>query len=70
MPLVQISLREGRSENQKRRVIRRVTDALVEEAGARRERVTVLIYDVPATDWGHGGTTLADQSAEQPDAVQ
>lgn len=69
MPLVQISLREGRSENQKRRLIQRVTDALIEEAGARRERVTVVIYDVPATAWGHAGTTLADESAERPNAV-
>lgn len=70
MPLVQITLREGRSENQKRRLIQRVTDALVEEAGAQRERVTVVIYNVPATDWGHGGTTLADGSAQHPDAVR
>lgn len=70
MPLVQISLREGRSENQKRRVIQRVTDALIEEAGARRERITVVIYDVPATDWGQAGTTLADESAGQPDATR
>lgn len=54
---------------QKRRVIQRVTDALVEEADARRERVTVVIYDVPAHDWGHAGATLADEAAERADAA-
>lgn len=68
MPLVQISLREGRSVDQKRRLIQRVTDVLVEEAGARRERVTVVIHDVPPHDWGHAGTPLADEVPERADA--
>lgn len=68
MPLVQISLREGRSVEQKRRLIKRVTDVLVEEAGARRERVTVVIQDVPAHDWGHAGAPLADEVPERADA--
>jgi 4-oxalocrotonate tautomerase len=63
MPLVQISMRKGRTQEQKRRLIQRVTDALVEEAGARPERVTVIIQDVAPEDWATGGTTLADEVA-------
>jgi 4-oxalocrotonate tautomerase family enzyme len=36
MPLVQITMLEGRTVDQKRKLAKRITDALVEEAGARR----------------------------------
>jgi 4-oxalocrotonate tautomerase len=65
MPLVQISWRQGRSEEQKRRVIRRVTEALVEEGGARPERVTVVLYDVPPDSWATGGRTLAEEAQQE-----
>ena len=39
MPLVQITMLQGRTAEQKRNIAKRITDALVEEAGARREGV-------------------------------
>ncbi|HZU15594.1 MAG TPA: 2-hydroxymuconate tautomerase [Candidatus Dormibacteraeota bacterium] len=61
MPLVQISMREGRTREQKRRLVRLVTEAMVEAVGARRERVTVVIHELPAEDWATGGLLLADE---------
>ena len=37
MPMVQITMLQGRTADQKRKIAKRITDALVEEAGARRE---------------------------------
>ena len=37
MPLVQVTMLTGRSADQKRKLAARITDAMVEEAGARRE---------------------------------
>lgn len=57
MPFAQIHLLEGRSEEQKRAAIERVTQALVEALGAPRESVRVLIHDVPKENWGIGGVS-------------
>jgi len=55
MPLVEISLIEGRDAETKRRMIAEVTDAIVRTSGAPAKVVTVIIRDVPESDWGSGG---------------
>lgn len=52
MPFAQIYLMEGRTEEQKRAVIEKVTQALVDAVGAPKENVRVWIQDVPKENWG------------------
>lgn len=47
MPFAQIYILEGRSEDQKRAVIEKVTQALVEALDAPQQNVRVWIHDVP-----------------------
>jgi 4-oxalocrotonate tautomerase len=61
MPFAQIHLIEGRTEEQKRAVIEKVTQALVEAVGAPRENVRVLITDVPKENWGIAGVSAKDR---------
>jgi 4-oxalocrotonate tautomerase len=60
MPFAQIYLIEGRTEEQMRKVIEKVTDALVDALGAPRENVRVWIHEVPKTQWGIAGKTAKD----------
>lgn len=60
MPFAQIYLIEGRSEDQKRAVIEKVTAALVEAVGAPKENVRVWIQDVPKENWGIAGVSAKD----------
>jgi len=60
MPFAQIYLLEGRTEEQKRAVIEKVTQALQEAVGAPKENVRVWIQDVPKTNWGIAGQTAKD----------
>jgi 4-oxalocrotonate tautomerase len=60
MPFAQIYLMEGRSEEQKRAVIEKVTQALVEAVGAPKDSVRVLIHDVPKESWGIAGRSAKD----------
>lgn len=60
MPFAQIYLIEGRTEEQKRAVIEKVTEALMEAVGAPKENVRVWIHDVPKTNWGIGGKSAKD----------
>lgn len=60
MPFAQIYLLEGRTEEQKRMVIEKVTAALSESVGAPKENVRIVIQDVPKQNWGIAGQTAKD----------
>lgn len=60
MPFAQIHIMEGRSEEQKRAAIEKVSQALAEALGAPIENVRVLISEVPKTNWGIAGKTAKD----------
>ena len=60
MPFAQIYLIEGRTEEQKRAVIEKVSAALVEATGAPLANVRVWIQDVPKENWGIAGVSAKD----------
>jgi 4-oxalocrotonate tautomerase len=61
MPQVQIVMLQGRTEEQKRRVARRVTEVLEEEAGARREAISISFIEVPAESYASAGVLVSDK---------
>ncbi len=60
MPFAQIYLLDGRTTDQKRAVIEKVTDALQEALGAPRETIRVWIHDMPKENWGIAGVSAKD----------
>ena len=60
MPFAQIYMLEGRTEEQKRAVIEKVTQALVEALDAPPANVRVWIHDMPKENWGIAGQTAKD----------
>ena len=60
MPFAQIYMIEGRTEEQKRAVIEKVTQALSDAVGAPKENVRVWIHDVPSENWGIAGVSAKD----------
>jgi 4-oxalocrotonate tautomerase len=60
MPFAQIYLLEGRTEEQKRAVIAKVTAALQEALSAPKESIRVCIHDMPKENWGIAGVTAKD----------
>ncbi len=61
MPLVQITMLSGRTTDQKRKLAQRITDAMVEEAGARREAVVVAFNEVARESYASGGVLMVDK---------
>jgi len=61
MPHIQITLLEGRSPEQKRRIVERITDTLVEEAGTQREGVSVAFVEVSPACFARGGVLMLDR---------
>ena len=52
---------QGRTADQKRKIARRITDAMVEEAGARREAIVVTFLEVSKESYASGGELMADK---------
>ena len=69
MPFVQIYLIEGRTVEQKKAVIEKVTTAIHEAVGAPKEKIRVWIHEVPEANWGIAGVSVAElnRSMKQPE---
>lgn len=61
MPLVQITMLTGRTPEQKRKLAQRITEVMVEEAGARREAVVVAFHEVSKESYASGGILMSDK---------
>jgi 4-oxalocrotonate tautomerase len=62
MPVVTVEMWEGRSVEQKRKLVRAITDAMVEHAEARPEALHVILYEVPRENWARGGVLGVDRT--------
>ena len=67
MPLVQITMLAGRTADQKRKIARRITDVMVEEAGARREAIIVAFHEVSKESYASGGELMIDKVSPSKD---
>jgi 4-oxalocrotonate tautomerase len=63
MPLVEVTLTEGRTPEQLRALISRLTAAVVDAVGAPKENVRVVLREVPTTHWAAGDVTIAERDA-------
>lgn len=61
MPMVQITMLEGRTTEQKRKVAKRITDVLVEEANARPDAISVAFIEVSKESYASAGVLIADK---------
>jgi 4-oxalocrotonate tautomerase len=62
MAHVQITLLEGRTIEQKRRAVKRVTAALTEELNVKPEKLTIVFVEVPRHDYARNGVLIADRA--------
>ena len=61
MPLIDVTLVEGRSAEQLRALIAELTRAAVAAVDAPVESVRVVVREVPATHWAAGDVTIAER---------
>lgn len=60
MPIVQIHMLEGKTVEQKRRMAKLVTEALVKSLGVNAEDVIIQVVDLPSHDVSAGGKLVSD----------
>lgn len=61
MPVVEVTLVEGRSPVQLRHLISSLTDAVESALGAPRPSIRIILREVPATHWAAGDVTIAER---------
>jgi 4-oxalocrotonate tautomerase len=61
MPTIRVDLMEGRTIDQKRTLVKALTQAVVDTLGAKPEAVDVLLFDVKRHDWATGGELWSDK---------
>jgi len=61
MPVIRVEMFKGRTVEQKRNMIKEVTQAFVRTCGGSAAAVHVVITDVDKSDWGSGGELCADK---------
>ncbi len=59
MPFIQVTMLEGRTVDQKHALMSKVTDAVVDALGSKRETIRVAIYEVSKDDWAIGGEPMS-----------
>lgn len=63
MPTLRVELMEGRTVEQKRNLVRALTQAVVDTLGSKPESVDILLFDIKRHDWATGGELWSDKPA-------
>ncbi len=65
MPLVEVTLTQGRSDAQLRSLIHELHEAVVRAGVAPPAAVRVIVREVPAAHWASGDVTIEERRAGQ-----
>lgn len=65
MPLVEVTLAQGRSDDQIRALIHEVHEAVLRTVNTRSEHIRVIVREVPRSHWATGDLTLSEMDAQQ-----
>lgn len=60
MPVIQITISQGRSVEQKRELIRVLTRETARILNTEEEKIRILIYEVSKENWGNAGVLGLD----------
>lgn len=62
MPIVNIQVQQGRPEEKIKALIHNVTETVAATLEVPKDRVRVLVTEIPKTHWGIGGTPVSDMN--------
>ena len=60
MPFVTVRMLEGRTHEQKKQLVKAVTEALAETCDANPDSTMVVVEDIPRDHWARGGKFLSE----------
>lgn len=63
MPVIRVEMHAGRTPDQKRALVRELTEAFNRTCGGTPEAVQIIISDVEKSDWASAGVLFSDKQA-------
>lgn len=61
MPIITVNMFEGRTVDQKKKLVAEMTDAVVNSIGVKPEDVRIIIQDMAKHDYSIGGKLVIDR---------
>ena len=61
MPIIRVEMFKGRSREEKRSLVRELTETFVRVAGGKPGSVTIILQDVDKEDWAAAGALMVDK---------
>lgn len=61
LPIVNLQILEGRSNKQIKEVIQNMTETISVTLEVPKDRVRIIVTEIPKTHWGTGGVLKSDQ---------
>ena len=61
MPIITVKMIEGRTDEQKKALVEKVTEAVAETTGAPKENVFIIIEDMKKEHYATGGVRFSDK---------
>ena len=63
MPIIQVHLLEGRSQETKARLVKNITKAVCESLGTAEEQVRIILSEMLEENFAVGGVTVTEKKA-------
>lgn len=60
MPIITVTMLEGRTDEQKKALVEKVTDAVIETTGAEAEKVSIIIEEMKKEHFAVAGKRMSD----------
>lgn len=61
MPMIHVEMFAGRTVEQKKALVKALTEAFVSTAGSTPESVQIILKDVPKNEWATAGVFASDK---------
>jgi 4-oxalocrotonate tautomerase len=60
MPIIRVEMYAGRTRDQKRALVKELTEGFLRTCGSKPEAVQIVLVDVEKENWGVAGTLSCD----------
>ncbi|WP_298923390.1 4-oxalocrotonate tautomerase [uncultured Ramlibacter sp.] len=61
MPTIRIDMFEGRTPEQKKNLVKAITQAVVDTLGGKAESVDIILTDIQRSNWATGGELWSEK---------
>lgn len=61
MPTIHVEMFEGRTPEQKRNLVKAITQAVVDTLGGKPEAVDIILTDIKRENWATGGELWSEK---------